>query len=75
MTGQARTGWIIPLGFTLLAIAPGCGTAEYRRAKGFDPRVPLRVAVLPFIDTASGDNIVSVAFATTLDLVPVLSDE
>jgi len=55
--------------------ASGCGSAQSKKAEGFDPRVPLRVAVLPFIDTSSGDLFLSKPFASALDLVPALNDE
>jgi hypothetical protein len=58
-----------------LLLVQGCSSAQHRRAEGFDPRVPLRVAVLPFIDRAEGDNLASKPLALFLDLLPVLSDD
>lgn len=62
------------LALVLLACG-GCSSAWHRRAEGFDPRVPLRVAVLPFIDRAEGDSFASAPFTLALDVLPVLSDD
>ncbi len=60
----------------LLLVVPGCAAeTTFKRAEGYDPRVPLRVAVLPFVDRASGDQLVSRPFTALLDLVPILSDD
>jgi hypothetical protein len=59
----------------LLVPLAGCGSARHHRAEGFDPRVPLRVAVLPFTDEAEGDSLVSRPLALAIDLLPILSDD
>lgn len=59
----------------LAAVSAGCGSQTFKKSEGFDPRVPLRVAVLPFVDRSTGDNLVSKPFTGALDLVPVLSDD
>ncbi len=43
-----------PLLALLLLATSGCASSRLERAPGFDPRAPLRVAVLPFVDRASG---------------------
>jgi hypothetical protein len=53
----------------------GCASSSCHRAEGFDPRVPLRVAVLPFVDRAAGDSLVSAPLVLAIDLLPVLSDD
>lgn len=53
----------------------GCASSRLERAPGFDPRAPLRVAVLPFVDRAGGDALVSRPLVAALDLVPILSDD
>ncbi len=58
-----------------LGSAIGCASATHRRAEGFDPRVPLRVAVLPFIDPSGGDTLVSTPLVAAVDLVPIISDD
>ena len=57
------------------AVLAGCGSVETQRSEALDVRVPLRVAVLPFRDVASGTPLWSVPFAAGLDLAPVLSDD
>ncbi len=69
-TGPLR----LALGLLLLSTS-GCASSRLERAPGFDPRVPLRVAVLPFVDRASGDTLVSRPLVAALDLVPILSDD
>lgn len=64
-----------PLLALLLLATSGCASSRLERAPGFDPRVPLRVAVLPFVDRASGDTLVSRPLVAALDLVPILSDD
>lgn len=67
------------LGGALLAAlvsSAGCSsTSKIEVAEGFDPRVPLRVAVLPFVDRAVGDNTISTPLVALLDKVPLLSDD
>lgn len=59
-----------------LVSSTGCSSSsEIEIAEGFDPRVPLRVAVLPFLDRSSGDGILSTPLVALLDLVPLLSDD
>ena len=62
-------------GLSLLLLCAGCAAPRTRSAPGFDPRVPLRVAVLPFVDRASGDDLVSRPLTAGIDLVPILSDD
>lgn len=58
------------------AAATGCaGTAEFRADPNFDPARVQRVAVLPFVDRATGDSYVSVPFAAAVDVMPILSDD
>jgi hypothetical protein len=76
--GRARAGrTLAALGLAVaLAVAAGCGgTKSFKRAKSYDPRVPLRVAVLPFMDISSDDDFVSAPLAAAIDLVPILSDD
>ncbi len=65
-------GLVLGLGPALFA---GCSSALHRRADGFDPRVPLRVAVLPFVDRSTGDAVVSKPLTAVVDLLPILSDD
>lgn len=60
---------------TLALALCGCSSARHHRAEGFDPRTPLRVAVLPFTDEAAGDSLVSRPLALAIDLLPILSDD
>ncbi len=65
----------VALGLLLLLATSGCATSRLELAPGFDPRAPLRVAVLPFVDRAGGDALVSRPLVAALDLVPILSDD
>jgi len=59
----------------LLAGAQGCASRSHRAAPAFDPRAPLRVAVLPFVDRSEGDSAVAAPLAGAIDLAPFLSSE
>ncbi|MBI4617179.1 MAG: DUF799 family lipoprotein [Planctomycetes bacterium] len=61
------------LAIVLLAaafLAGGCADDTYQL--NYDPRAPLRVAVLPFTETQAGDTFTSVPFAAVVDVLPII---
>ncbi len=64
------------LGLGVLALLPACAApASFEVDPKFADLGPRRVAILPFVDRASGDQLLSRPFVALVDLLPVLSDD
>ncbi len=66
---------VLVLVLVLGAVAGCSGTSEFKVDPSFDPTRPQRIAVLPFVDRATGDNFLSKPFTPAMDIVPILSDD
>lgn len=59
----------------LLCALAGCSSLDVEVPLRAAPQLPLRVAVLPFVDQAEGDFVLSAPVTRGLDLLPLLGDD
>lgn len=64
-------GLLLVLSFVSL----GCRSVETQRSEALDLRAPQRLVVLPFEDTAEGDQGLAIPLGALMDVVPLLSDD